>query len=450
MEKKAEFAPGIPSRETHKAIPKITDPVTWKFVEQKHFARKAGEHSDIRISDGKTAFSWASRKGIPGPGEKFMVYRQPDHSPKYMDFRGMLPEGYGHGLVEIARQGYAKIQRSESGKIKFALLDSKNPQEFAMVHLPRYGDRNWLMINTTPTQESRKDVPLTKLKFKEAKVPDLHNYMSNRYALESKLDGAAVVVKIGDKVEVFSHVPSVTGELINHTYLTRSDEVAPPPGLKDTVVRAELLAVKGGKAVPMRELGGIMNSAPQKGLAALKEKGLKLIVAPYKVDRFKGEDMSYHPYSKNLEALKEIVGLMPSNWKLPDVAVRRAKKEALVEMIKGKRHKLTEEGLVAWPLNEAAADPIKIKFKDHIQVYINDVYPMMVRGKPVELAGGFTYSLKPEGEAVGKVGTGLSLQLRKDLWGTRNEVKGRKVIISSIGQFPSGAYRAPSFISFHL
>jgi len=36
------------------------------------------------------------------------------------------------------------------------------------------------------------------------------------------------------------------------------------------------------------------------------------------------------------------------------------------------------------------------------------------------------------------------------MWDNRKEMVGRKVVVKSAEQLPSGAFRAPSFESFHL
>ena len=72
-----EFAPGIPASRAKRSIPRVArfgQPTTWWYVDHKHEAVRAGLHSDLRLSDGQTAFSWAVRKGIPKmPGEKVLA-----------------------------------------------------------------------------------------------------------------------------------------------------------------------------------------------------------------------------------------------------------------------------------------------------------------------------------------------------------------------------------------
>jgi len=91
------------------------------MVLQEHLAHKAGPHIDLRISDllQGPAYSWAVPKNMPGPGEKRLAIRQPDHTRKYMDFVGMLPKGYGEGEVKRQYRGPIKIQEASPIKISF-------------------------------------------------------------------------------------------------------------------------------------------------------------------------------------------------------------------------------------------------------------------------------------------------------------------------------------------
>lgn len=447
--KAGEFAPGIPESRARSEIPTIKAPVLWTMAEQKHDADRAGLHYDLRLSDGSTAYSWAIRKGLPAIGERRLAIRQPDHDHSYISFQGQLGKGYGSGRVYLNRLGMMSLLKSSPSSVRWAALDKKNPQEFLMVHTPAYGKDAWQVQNVTPTVEKRPDVPLGKPKFDDASPSDLPRFMSDRYALSSKIDGAHMTVHFGDRVEVFSQQPSVTGELVNHSYVFGVDEPV-PASLKGTKVRAEAFAVKGKTVLPNRELAGLLNSSPGEVLRRMKDEGIQLVLAPIKMIADKGKPVDAAPYKDHIRMMSVVAKQAPGHWMMPDIAITLEDKKKLAEKIRTGKHPLTEEGMVAWPLKEVGARPTKLKYVDHFQVYIQDVYPMMSGGKPTELAGGFWYSLTPSGPSVGKVGTGFSDVLRKEMWEGRKDLKGRKVVIESLGRFPSGAYRAPSFVSFHL
>jgi len=184
------FAPGIPDRDRMKVIPSSKSPQDWFMAEQEHVSTRAGKHSDLRLFDGQTALSWALRKGLPEPGKAHLAIRQPDHNPSYMLYEGLIRSGYGQGKVRVLRSGTVDVRNSSPDKISFLSLAHKNPQEFTMIHTPKYGPGHWLLTNRTPTAKSRLDVRVSKLKSKKSAVVDIGHYMGKEYALSSKIDDA--------------------------------------------------------------------------------------------------------------------------------------------------------------------------------------------------------------------------------------------------------------------
>jgi len=349
VRKRGEFAPGIPEDRARSAIPVTKAPVSWVFSEQVHDADRAGLHRDLRLSDGSTAYSWAIRKGLPAIGEKRLAIRQPDHDHSYISFQGQLGKGYGSGRVYLNRLGMMSLLKSSPSSIRWAALDKKNPQEFVMTHTPAYGRDSWQVQNVTPTVEKRPDVPLGKPKFNEASPSDLARFMTDRYALTSKVDGADMTIHFGDRMEVFSHQPSVSGELVNHSYVFGVDKPVPPE-LKGTKVRAEAFAIKGKTVLPNRELAGLLNSSSGDVIQKMKAAGIRLVLAPIKMIADKGEPVDALPYKDHIQMMKEVVRKAPGNWMMMDIAITPEDKKKLADKIKAGRHPLTEEGMVAWPL----------------------------------------------------------------------------------------------------
>lgn len=439
--------PGLLSRDAKRPIPSIKKPREWTFCEQTHDVR-AGRHSDLRLSDGKTAFSWAIRKGLPSkPGEKFLATRTDDHSPSYLPFQGKIKSGYGKGTVRLKRYGDARVIEASGDKIKFATLDKKNPQEFTMIRTGKYGKDRWLVLNTTPTAKTRPDIPVGKERFKESSLEDVGRFMTSRYLLSSKIDGGSAIVDIGKKgVGIFSHRASKkSGELINHSHLFNFDDL--PKSLRGTQFKAEIFGKQGKKVIPLRRLSGLLNSSPMKARREMKKSKIRLLLAPWKMLRYKGKKVEDLPYESQIDLMKDVTGHLPGRFVLPTIARGPSAKAALIEKIREGRHHLTGEGVVAWPTKAVSPVPTKVPFKKHTQVYIGEIYPM--KGKK-DLAGGFTYRLKVGGPIVGRCGTGFDMKQRKEFWRDRKAFRGVKVVIHNKGQFPSGAYRAPVFESLHL
>jgi hypothetical protein len=445
-----QFAPGLPSKTAKKPIPSIKEPKDWEFSEQIHDAQRAKRHSDLRLSDGRTAFSWALRKGLPAkPGEKRLAIRQPDHSPSYITFRGSIKSGYGKGRVRLNRYGDVRILSASKNKIHFATLDTKNPQEYTMVRTPKMGEDRWLVLKTTPTTDSHPHVPTTREKFREASLEDIGRFMTNKWIMASKIDGGGVTVDVGKRTKVFSQNKAKgSNELINHTHLL--DLGTPPASLRGTQMRAEIFGKKGKEIIPQRELAGIMNSSPAKARRDLKRRGIKLMLAPWKMLKFRGERVDDIPYDDQIDLMKSVSRDLPGKFVLPSIAKTPGAKANLIQKIREGRHHLTGEGVMVYPKGGVDSRAYKVPFKKHTQVYIREVYRLKVMGKEVDLAGGFKYSLTPRGHIVGKVGSGFDARQRKEYWQDRKALVGKKALIHSKGQFPSGAYRAPAFISLHL
>ena len=127
------------------------------FCVQKHLASHL--HYDFRLEHNGVLLSWAVPKGPSlNPADKRLAMRVEDHPRDYADFEGVIPEGYGAGIVMLWDKGTWEpespdIDRAlEKGDLKFKLEGVKLKGSWVLV---RTGggrtssdgqSRSWLLI----------------------------------------------------------------------------------------------------------------------------------------------------------------------------------------------------------------------------------------------------------------------------------------------------------------
>ncbi len=128
------------------------------FCVQKHLASHL--HYDLRLEHDGVLLSWAIPKGPSlQPADKRIAVRTEDHPYDYGGFEGVIPEGYGAGIVMLWDRGTwlpevddvdAALDR---GDLKFSLDGFKLKGSWALVRIrdrtdtpPKQRGRNWLLI----------------------------------------------------------------------------------------------------------------------------------------------------------------------------------------------------------------------------------------------------------------------------------------------------------------
>jgi len=148
------------------------------FVVQRHKASHL--HYDFRLEMDGVLKSWAVPKGPSlNPGDKRLAMMVEDHPYSYKDFKGVIPEGYGAGIVEIWDSGkYTDLEASDkttaekklksglkAGNLKFTLHGKKLKGEFALVKLKGKQENAWLLIKhndeyaVSKVYDSEKETP---------------------------------------------------------------------------------------------------------------------------------------------------------------------------------------------------------------------------------------------------------------------------------------------------
>lgn len=448
-----QFAPGIPRQHFPGDISKIKAKQLLDYVIQQHDAKRRGLHWDIRLGNKQMGlFSWATNRNplTLHEGEKIPAARTNLHTHKYKDFEGEIPKGYGAGNVSKVHEGKALVTHVDGKVISFSTADKKHPERFTMLDLtPEYGDKLWhMMKQTTPgetgaAKEKYKSLP-------EDKVIDYLKNLPKGATVQPKLDGALQFVRLlNEKVEMMSHrVSKTTGKPVLHTerFFGERPHFDIPKELKDSILLAEVHGTKGGKSIPVQDTSALLNSSIENSLNKQKENGVQLKAMLFGVARVGGKDLNDAPYKLKKEILEKALEVLPKHkFFLPQELKSSEKAIELWNEIKNKVHQHTEEGVIIHP---EQGTPVKAKVMPEQDVIIKGFFGGEGKYKDVGV-GGFYYSHTKDGPVVGKVGTGLNDDMRKLMHEDSKSFINRTARVHSQGQLPSGALRAPAFISLH-
>jgi bifunctional non-homologous end joining protein LigD len=126
------------------------------FCVQKHLASHL--HYDLRLEHDGVLLSWAVPKGPSlDPSVKRLAMHVEDHPIEYGSFEGVIPEGYGAGIVMLWDSGTWTPEVPDvaaaltKGDLKFTLDGYKLKGSWALVRTRGYGGnrgdgRSWLLI----------------------------------------------------------------------------------------------------------------------------------------------------------------------------------------------------------------------------------------------------------------------------------------------------------------
>src|SRR5918992_1152676 len=123
------------------------------FCVQKHLASHL--HYDFRLEWKGVLLSWAVPKGPSlNPADKRLAMQTEDHPYDYGTFEGVIPEGYGAGIVMLWDHGTWTPESEDvdaalrKGDLKFTLDGFKLKGSWVLVRTGGYGGggRSWLLI----------------------------------------------------------------------------------------------------------------------------------------------------------------------------------------------------------------------------------------------------------------------------------------------------------------
>jgi bifunctional non-homologous end joining protein LigD len=220
------------------------------FCVQKHLASHL--HYDFRLEHNGVLLSWAVPKGPSlDPGTKRLAMHVEDHPIAYGEFEGVIPEGYGAGIVMLWDRGTWTPESPDvdaalkKGDLKFTLNGFKLKGSWVLVRTGgRYpgarggaAGRSWLLIKHR--DEWSGDVDITEFAPRSVKSDgDLEDILAE--------DTPAVWA---------SHRPAKGGET----------------GAMLATIIERAAKLKSGRASPARGNAPVKRAAPQRKSAADKQ-----------------------------------------------------------------------------------------------------------------------------------------------------------------------------------
>src|SRR6185503_13660826 len=123
------------------------------FCVQKHLASHL--HYDLRLEHKGVLLSWAVPKGPSlNPKDKRLAMRVEDHPLDYGEFEGVIPEGYGAGIVMLWDKGAWRPDEKSAdvdaalaeGELKLTLNGVKLKGSWVLVQIGGRSSRSWLLI----------------------------------------------------------------------------------------------------------------------------------------------------------------------------------------------------------------------------------------------------------------------------------------------------------------
>ena len=426
-------APGIPDRTDFGDLSGLEPGKFYDMVAQAHAADRAGLHTDYRIGDpGTGLLSWALPRGIPAPGEKRLAVQQPVHAHAYADFEGEIPEGYGKGTVTTERRGRILVTRNSPGVIQFT-VDSRRPERYT---LRQTGDRQWLLINSRPPQGPAAEKSKMQVLTPEEAMSVVRSVES---VVQPKIDGALTRATFGKNLELFSPRKSaIDGQPIVYTEKVTGGRPEADPALKGIEAEGEVYGLRKGKAIPVSELSGILNSRLEKARTSAEDRKIQLRVALHNV-------LGDAPYSDKLKTLGDIAARHPEVFDVVESVRGPRAAQGLLDRVIRKRHPLTEEGIVVHPEMGPA---LKVPLNTERDVHITGFYPG--EGSRAATVGGFEYSLEPGGPVAGRIGSGIPNDLLQAIAEDPQSFIGRRARVMSLGgPTEKGNLRAGRLLALH-
>jgi bifunctional non-homologous end joining protein LigD len=354
-----------PSGAKRKAKRKRAPQGDGRFVVQEHDATRL--HWDLRLERDGVLVSWAIPNGIPmSPKENRKAVHVEDHPLDYIDFEGVIPEGYGAGTVKLWDTGTYELEKWEPKKVivdfhgerlqgKYALFEAGSKKDW-MIHRmdpPADPGREPMPAHVVPMLAKLGSLPARPEDFgfevKWDGIRALSYYEPGRFHIESR--------NLNDITAQYPELRKLGRQL----------------GSRDSVLDGEIVAFDE-RGRPSFELLQHRMHLSREADIKRRVKDIPVHYMLFDVLYLEGRSLMDRPYEERRELL-EGLELEGPNWRTP--RYHRGEGQALVEATAGQGL----EGIVAKRLDSTYSPGrrsphwIKVKNKRRVRLVIGGWLP---------------------------------------------------------------------------
>jgi SNF2 family DNA or RNA helicase len=189
------------------------------FTRQRHEADRMGLHYDLRLVHGDKAYSFATKKDMPGPGEIIGVFEQPVHDRAYaLSKKVVIPAGqWGAGTTYLDWIRKAKVaDHSTEDKL---IIYTKDGEKFLLKKSPtKENETSWIFRNITGMGKSENPY-LKKIKAeKEPKIEVEKQASTNIYLIKiAKQEAKKQEVLKKHQEEALAQLEESGGIILHHS-----------------------------------------------------------------------------------------------------------------------------------------------------------------------------------------------------------------------------------------
>ncbi len=376
-----------------------------RFVVQEHDATRL--HWDLRLERDGVLASWAIPNGIPmSPRENRKAVHVEDHPLDYIDFEGVIPEGYGAGTVKLWDSGTYELEKWEPQKVIVTFHGNRLTGRYALFEAG--STKDWMIHRMDPAADSEREPMPAHLVPMLARLGPLPA-TAQHFGFEIKWDGIrALSYYEPGRFRIESrNLNDITAQYPELRRLGRQ------LGSRDAILDGEIVAFDEQG----RPSFGLLQQRMHLTRDADIKRRAKLVPVRYvlfDVLYLEGRSVMGRPYEER-RALLESLGLEGSHWQTP--GYHRGEGEALVEATA----KNGLEGVVAKRLDSTYSPGrrsphwIKVKNKRRVRLVVGGWLPEKER--PERLGALLVGYFDDQGKLryAGRVGTGFDAKQRTRL-----------------------------------